>query len=97
MINLNKFEGLDLHVHVRAFHSAVILITPCPTVDYPQLKVTLAGAEGYTKIILKEYRSAKAVVLTELQLAEIVDYWKWSEFSISFFANSLQVANFTFN
>lgn len=65
--------------------------------DYPQLKVTLAGAEGYTKIILKEYRSAKTVVLTELQLADIVDYWKWSEFSISFFANSLQVANSTFN
>lgn len=65
--------------------------------DFPQLKVILAGAEGYTKIILKEYRSAKAVVLTELQLPEVVDYWKWSEFSISFFANSLQVANLTFD
>lgn len=84
----------DLHVHIRAFRSAAVLITPSPTVDYPYFKIVFLGPNGLTRVTIKEYSKAAEQVLKEIQLDTIVNYWDWNEFSISFFANSLQVRTY---
>ncbi|XP_050296162.1 uncharacterized protein LOC126736018 isoform X2 [Anthonomus grandis grandis] len=81
----------DLYIHIRAFRSAAILVTPSPTIDYPCFKIVFNGPNGNTRVTLKEFKTAKENVLKEIQLEGIIDYWQWSEFSISFFANSLQI------
>ncbi|CAG9764694.1 unnamed protein product [Ceutorhynchus assimilis] len=81
----------DLHTHIRAFHSASILFTPSPTIDYPYFKIVFFGPNNYTRFTIKEYPEAAEQVLKEFQVENIVDYWQWREFSISFFANSLQI------
>ncbi|KAJ8947274.1 hypothetical protein NQ318_014170 [Aromia moschata] len=83
--------GRDLYVHVRAFRSAGILIVPSPTVDYPNVKIMFLGANNFTKITTVEYLGGPERVLKELQLYDILDYWEWREFSISFFANSMRI------
>ncbi|ENN72800.1 hypothetical protein YQE_10604, partial [Dendroctonus ponderosae] len=40
---------------------------------------------------IREHQGASELVLKELQLDDVVDYWAWHEFSISIFANSLQI------
>ncbi|KAL1488031.1 hypothetical protein ABEB36_015404 [Hypothenemus hampei] len=81
----------DLYVYIRAFHSAAILFIPSPTVDYPYFKMVLSGPHGLTRFTLKEHHGATEIVLKEIQLEDVLDYWRWSEFSVSFFANSLQI------
>ncbi|XP_060536177.1 uncharacterized protein LOC132708084 [Cylas formicarius] len=81
----------DCQLYVRAVHSAMILIVPTPATMYPYFKIVFNGQNNYTKITLKEYQGGSEVVLEELQLENIISYWEWSEFSISFFANSLQI------
>lgn len=82
----------DLYVHVRAFGNAAILATPSPTVDFPCFKIVFNGPHGNTRMTVREYQGASELVLEELQLDDVVDYWAWHEFSISFFANSVQVS-----
>ncbi|XP_076269016.1 LOW QUALITY PROTEIN: uncharacterized protein LOC143201686 [Rhynchophorus ferrugineus] len=81
----------DLYLYVRAFHSASLLITASPVSDYPHFKMVLYGPNGFTRFTVKEHEGASEIVLKEIQLEDIVSYWEWSEFSVSFFANSLQI------
>lgn len=81
----------DLQLHVRSYHSAGILFVPSPTVAYPYIKIVLLGSNNYTRITAKEYISGPEIVLKELQLPTILNYWEWKEFSISFFANTMYV------
>ncbi|XP_050296163.1 uncharacterized protein LOC126736018 isoform X3 [Anthonomus grandis grandis] len=90
-MHFTDFNVQDLYIHIRAFRSAAILVTPSPTIDYPCFKIVFNGPNGNTRVTLKEFKTAKENVLKEIQLEGIIDYWQWSEFSISFFANSLQI------
>ncbi|XP_030744965.1 uncharacterized protein LOC115874054 [Sitophilus oryzae] len=83
----------DLYVYVRAFHHASILVQPSPAVDYPCFKIVFLGSNGYTRFTIKEYEGASEIVLKEIQIEDIISYWEWNEFSISFFANSLQASS----
>ncbi|XP_074036621.1 tyrosine-protein kinase hopscotch isoform X2 [Leptinotarsa decemlineata] len=81
----------DLYTHVRAFHSARILFVSSPTKDYPQVKVTFSGKNNYTTITSVAYSGASEVILKKLFLGSILDYWKWRQFSISFFADNMNI------
>ncbi|KAJ8939700.1 hypothetical protein NQ314_011042 [Rhamnusium bicolor] len=83
--------GHDLYIHVRSHKSASILIVSSPTVDYPYIKIVLSGLNNYTKIMAKEYNNGPEIVLNELQLTGLLDYWDWREFSITFFANTMHI------
>ncbi|XP_066257101.1 uncharacterized protein [Euwallacea similis] len=86
-----KDIGFDLYFHLRGFYSASVLFTPAPTIEYPNLKVIFAGLNGLTRVIVTEYLGGKKEVLLQLKLEDIIDYWEWREFSISFFANNLHI------
>ncbi|KAJ8925711.1 hypothetical protein NQ315_009558 [Exocentrus adspersus] len=86
-----KSLGRDMHFHVRAYHSAGILFTPSPTIDYPYVKIVLLGHNNYTKVTAKEHVGGPEIVIKELQLPTIVNYWEWREFSVTFFANSMYI------
>ncbi|VEN64272.1 unnamed protein product [Callosobruchus maculatus] len=86
-----KDIGRDLYVHVRAFHSARILFVPSPTVAYPWVKIVFSDKRSVTKITTKEYEGAHEVVLKEIHLTGVLSYWSWNEFSISMFANTMNM------
>lgn len=79
----------DLYFHVRAFHSAFLLFLTSPTQETPYVRVVISDKNNFTKVIYKEHTSAPEVVLKELQVSSILDFWKWNEFSIVFFAHTM--------
>uniref|UniRef100_A0A6P7G073 Uncharacterized protein LOC114336079 isoform X1 n=2 Tax=Diabrotica virgifera virgifera TaxID=50390 RepID=A0A6P7G073_DIAVI len=86
-----KASGYDLYIHVRAHHSASVQFVLAPTIDFPNVKLTLLGRNNYTRITLVEYKDGAERDLKQLQLENIINYWKWREISISFFANTMTV------
>ncbi|KAG5896415.1 hypothetical protein JTB14_022498 [Gonioctena quinquepunctata] len=81
----------DLYVHVRAHHSARILFLASPTSDYPRVKLILSGKNSNTMITAVEYKGASDVILKEMQVSSVLDYWEWREFSIGFFGNNMNL------
>lgn len=79
----------DLKIHVRGFHSANILFVPSPTVKYPRLMLELQSTDNNTRILLDEYARGPTIVLYEMNLPNILNYWEWHEFSISMFSDTL--------
>lgn len=84
-----KDATYDLYTHVRAFHSASILFVTSPTIEMPYVKIIISEKNNFTKVIWKENQNTPQVVLKELQVSSILDYWKWNEFSIIFFAHTM--------
>ncbi|KAL3288358.1 hypothetical protein HHI36_002806 [Cryptolaemus montrouzieri] len=89
-IRENKI-GKVLPFHVRAFHSAKILLTTTPTTEYPSILVHFKAGDGYSRVVLKEYKNSPSLTLKELVLTDILDYWNWQEYSLSFFGDNLQL------
>ncbi|KAK9877521.1 hypothetical protein WA026_018629 [Henosepilachna vigintioctopunctata] len=81
----------ELSFHIRAVRSARILLTTSPVSEYPHILVHFKADDGYSRVILKEHRNAPSITLKELILSEILDYWNWQEYSLSFFGSTLQI------
>lgn len=79
----------DLYVHTRAFHSASILFSISPTIEMPYVRIVISDRNNFTKVIWREHKHTPEVVLKELQVSSILDYWKWNEFSVIFFAHTM--------
>lgn len=79
----------DLYTHVRAVRSAAILFVTSPMAEMPYVKLVISDKNNFTKIIYKEHQNTPELVLKELQVSNILDYWKWNEFSLLFFGNTL--------
>lgn len=84
-----KDVNYDLYTHVRAFHSASVIFVTSPTVDMPYVKVVISDKNNFTRVIWREHLNAREVVLKEIQVSSILDYWKWNEFSVVFFAHTM--------
>lgn len=67
---------------------ATLLFVPSPALDYPSVTLTFRGSDNHTKISLLKYHKAPVTVLWDIDLPNVMEYWKWHEFSISLFANT---------
>lgn len=83
--------GYDLNFNVRAFHSALILLLPKPSADFPYIKIILQRTDNFTRIITSDFKGGSTTVLKEIKVTNILDFWKWREFSVSIFANTFQL------
>lgn len=83
--------GRNLHLFVRAFHSAHILLVSSPPINYPRLEIMLHALDNFTRIVCIEYENGPKTILEELVLPSLLDYWKWNEFSVTLFADTLQL------
>ncbi|XP_063919406.1 uncharacterized protein LOC135134614 [Zophobas morio] len=81
--------GQELTFQLRAFHSAYLLFVPSPAVDYPSVKFMLQHDNQMSRITVNVNKNSE-VVVKELELPAILDYWNWHEFSIAFFADTMQ-------
>ncbi|XP_044747141.1 uncharacterized protein LOC123308512 [Coccinella septempunctata] len=83
--------GRELSTRVRAVRSAKISLSPTPTNLYPNVVFNFKADDGYTRVVLEEYKNAPALTLKEVVLTDALDYWKWQEYSLSFFGDTFQV------
>ncbi|RZC37630.1 tyrosine-protein kinase hopscotch [Asbolus verrucosus] len=81
--------GQELQFYLRAFHSVYILFVSSPTSDYPNTKLVLQRSSQMSRVTVSG-EADSIVIVKEIELPEILDYWSWREFSISFFADTLQ-------
>lgn len=80
----------DLKFYIRGFHSASVLLLPSPTVEYPRLKLELQqSADNNTRILVDEYPKGPTVILFEMNLPNVLNFWEWHEFSLSIFADTM--------
>lgn len=87
-----SFLGFDLILHIRAFHSATILLAPSPSYPYPNVKITLQSKlDGYSRISVELYPDSIPKFIAEQDIPEVVDYWQWKAFQITIFSDKLLV------
>lgn len=79
----------DLYTHVRAFHSASILFVTSPAIEMPYMKIVIADKNNFTRVIWREHKNTPEIVLKEIQMNCVLDYWKWNEFSVIFFSHTM--------
>uniref|UniRef100_A0A6P7G077 Uncharacterized protein LOC114336079 isoform X4 n=1 Tax=Diabrotica virgifera virgifera TaxID=50390 RepID=A0A6P7G077_DIAVI len=82
-----KASGYDLYIHVRAHHSASVQFVLAPTIDFPNVKLTLLGRNNYTRITLVEYKglpclpwSAQKLLPQEIKFSnkdELMKSWNY--------------------
>ncbi|XP_044265654.1 uncharacterized protein LOC123011979 [Tribolium madens] len=81
--------GQELQFYLRAFHSAYILFVPSPAVDFPNVKFLIQRSNEMSRIVVNFWEDS-SVIIKELSLPEILDYWEWREYSVAFFADTMQ-------
>lgn len=81
--------GCDLVVYIRGFHSSNLLLVTSPAVDYPRVEILLNTDDNKSRVVVLEYYKAPLMVLKEVTLPSIIDYWQWRKFTVSIFANTL--------
>lgn len=79
----------DLYTHVRAFHSASILFLTSPTIEMPYVKIVISDKNNFTRVLWREHSNSPEMLLKEIQVSSILDYWIWNEFSVIFFAHTM--------
>lgn len=83
--------GRELSVHIRAVRSAKILFSSTPLTNYPNIVFNFKAEDGYTKVILNEHKNIPSVTIKEVILTDILNYWNWQEYVLSFFGDIFQV------
>lgn len=81
--------GQELQFYLRAFHSTYIVFVPSPTIDFPNVKFMLQRSNQMSRIVVN-FRPDSSVIIKELSLPDILDYWEWREYSVAFFADTMQ-------
>lgn len=82
--------GCDLVFYIRGFHSANLLLVASPAVEYPRVEISL-NTDNKTRVVVLEYHKAPLTVLKEVSLPNVINYWQWRKFSVSIFANTLNL------
>ncbi|XP_045460766.1 uncharacterized protein LOC123671120 [Harmonia axyridis] len=83
--------GRELSLHIRAVRSAKILCVSTPVTEYPNIVINFKADDGYTRVIHKEHKNSPSVTLKEVVLTDVLDYWNWQEYVLSFFGDSFQI------
>jgi hypothetical protein len=81
--------GQELQFYLRAFHSVYLIFVPTPTVNYPNTKFIIQRSNQMSRITVS-FKEDSSVIIKELPLPDMLDYWNWREFSITFFADTMQ-------
>lgn len=83
--------GKDIRFFVRATHSVNIMLSASPILDHPSIKIQIQRPDNFTRITVDEYLGSAIGVLSEIKTTKLVDYWKYTEFSVSIFSATLQL------
>ncbi|XP_031329479.1 uncharacterized protein LOC116160424 [Photinus pyralis] len=83
--------GHELRFTVRAAHSAHILLVTNPPTNFPRIELMLSKLDNVTRVVSTEYENGPRTVLKEAIFPSILSYWKWNDFSLMLFSDSLHV------
>lgn len=85
----------DLKFDIRAFHSAHIKFQLSPTTDYPNIMLILGRkSDNISTIVLQEHNKAMKVDLVSVTVLNLLNFWEWRQFLVTFFGDSIQVTAF---